>query len=50
MTAQHFAKGAGTARCSAPAPALACPAQELVVRRLRAADRPAIEAHLLALE
>ncbi len=49
MTAQHFANGAGTARRFAPAPALACPSQELVVRRLGAPDLPAIEAHLLAL-
>jgi len=49
MAAQHIVYGAGTAPHLAPAAAVGCPAQELVVRRLRAAELPAIEAHLLAL-
>ena len=49
MTAQHFASGAGMARRFAPAPAVTCPLQELVVRRLGVPDLPAIEVHLLAL-
>jgi len=50
MAAQHIVYGAGTAPHLAPAAAVGCPSQELVVRRLRAADLPAIEAHLLALD
>jgi GNAT superfamily N-acetyltransferase len=42
--------GTGTAVPWGAPPALPCPAQELVIRRLKAADLPAIEAHLLALD
>jgi GNAT superfamily N-acetyltransferase len=47
-THRVFSHAATAARRDAP-PAPPCPAQELVIRRLRPADLPAVEAHLLAL-
>jgi GNAT superfamily N-acetyltransferase len=50
MNAQHVSPNAGTDLHRNPTAALGRPTQEIVVRRLRAADLPAIEAHLLALD
>lgn len=49
MTAQQIAPRAWNERNRDAAAPLSRTSQELVVRRLTAADRPAIEAHLLAL-
>jgi len=50
MTAHRvFSRAEAADRRDAP-PALPCPAQELVIRRLKAADMAAVEAHLLALD
>ena len=52
MNAQHFSSASADGRRSRtdPGMTLACPSQELVVRRLKAADLPAVQAHLLSLE
>ena len=50
MNAQHVSTGAGTGLHRNPTVALGRPKKEIVVRRLKAGDLPAVEAHLLALE
>lgn len=50
MNARHVSTGAGTGLHRNPTVALGRPKKEIVVRRLKAGDLPAVEAHLLALE